>query len=219
MPGLSGPPPTPTSLAEARERRSHRPTNDAEPKLVAGEPELPYFVSELDRIAIERALADMTMPALQAQARELAIKSYSRLRKPQLIEKLRAVIQGPRAQAWAYLYKTLEPMRVVTPADGASFAMAVEALVEYIEDTRTLAREGRFWTTEGRYGTQTKRHPAIESQGKAWNRFQSMLDRFGANPAYRAKVQIAASAAANRSPWDALNDPLGELSDPNAGAS
>lgn len=209
MPKIPGPPPEPTSLAEARQRRSHRPSNASEPRLSAGEPAVPYFLGELDAAHIGRLLEGLTVDHLKQQAKALAIPRYSRLRREDLLAAIARTIPGPRKKAWEYLFATIEPMNVITPQDGAAFAMAVEALVEYIEITRALETEGRFWKTSGRYGDQVKRHPGIDAQGKAWNRFQTMLDRFGANPAYRAKVQIAANAAAGApvSPWDALDFP------------
>lgn len=184
--------------------RSHRPANDAEPQPAAGPPELPYFLKALDDEHIERLLDKLTVKQLQAHAKALNVTGYSRMRQATLVAKLLEVEQGPRTSAWRYLLRTLEPLRVVTPADGAALALGVDALVEYIELARTLEREGRYWTTLGRYGKQVKRHPALEAIGKTWGRVLAVLDRFGANPAYRARVKAAAAGESEGSPWDDL---------------
>ncbi|MFA7248085.1 MAG: P27 family phage terminase small subunit [Dehalococcoidia bacterium] len=179
------------------------------PKLVAGEPAFPYFLGELDTALVEAQLSRLTVDHLKQQAKALRITGYSRMRRETLVGAIRAVHEGPRRRAWAYLFMTLEPLKVITPADGATLALAVEALVEYVQDSLVLAREGRYRTNNTeRSGTLTKRHPAIEATRHSWHRLMAALDRFGANPAYRAKVAIAADAAKTGSnPWDALDGP------------
>ncbi len=178
---------------------------------VAGEPAYPYFLGELDAVHVEAQLQALTVERLKQQAKALKIAGYSRMKKETLIAAIGAVHEGPRKRAWRYLFATLDPLHVVTPADGATLALAVEALVEYVEDTLILERAGRYRTnvTE-RSGTITKRHPAIEATRHSWHRLMTALDRFGANPAYRAKVAIAANAAQHgTNPWDALDAPSG----------
>ncbi len=146
------------------------------------------------------------MRQLKAHAKAHGIRGYSRLRRETLERKLIELGLGPRTTAWRYLLTTLDPMQVVTPADGAALALGVDALVEYVEIAKTLQRDGRFWTTEdGRYGRQVKRHPALDALGKTWGRVLAVLDRFGANPAFRAKVKRAADSTAGGSPWDELD--------------
>lgn len=203
---MPGPPPKPSHLRVIEGDRSRRPGNPDEPKLIAGEPAFPYFLEELDAERIAHDLRRLNVDQLKQHAKALGIRGFTRMRRETLVARIVAVEPGPRQRAWRYLIETIDPMQVVTPADGAALALGVEALVEYVDVARAIEREGRFWSTEGRYGSQLKRHPGIDALNKAWNRVLAVLDRFGANPAYRAKVQIAANAAAAGSAWDALDE-------------
>lgn len=210
MAKMPGPPPKPSHLRVVDGDRSRRPANDGEPGLTAVEPAFPYFLRDLDDQHVARSLAGLTVEQLKDQCRAAGLKGFTRRRRDGLIALLAGQAEGPRVRAWRYLYETIEPMRVVTAADGAALALGVEALVEYVDISRSIEASGRFWKTTGRYGEQFKKHPGIDAQGKAWNRVIAVLDRFGANPAYRAKVQIAANKAATGDPWDDL-DGLGEV--------
>jgi P27 family predicted phage terminase small subunit len=205
MAKMPGPPAKPTNLRVVEGDRSRRPANVQEPQLTASEPPFPYFLEELDAERMARQLKVLTVEQLREQAKAAGLTGVSRLRRDALVRRLAAESEGPRARAWRYLFSTIEPMKVATAADGAALALGVEALVEYVDVTRSIEEHGRFWKTSGRYGEQFKKHPGIDAQGKAWNRVIAVLDRFGANPAYRAKVQIAANAAAQGSPWDDLD--------------
>jgi P27 family predicted phage terminase small subunit len=206
---VAKPLPVPTQLRIVGGDRSHRPPNEDEPRPSIIDPELPYFLAGLDADYVRPLLALLTVKQLKAQAKALNLKGYSRLKRADLEDRLADHVPGPRTTAWRYLLKVLAPMRIVTPSDGAALALGVDALVEYVDLARILQSEGRFWTTkDGRYGRQVKRHPAVDAIGKAWARVLAILDRFGANPAYRAKVKSAADDTADGAEWDEL-DSLG----------
>lgn len=207
MSKIPGPPPKPTHLRVIEGDRSRRPGNEREPQVMAGDPPFPYFLEELDAERIARRLQQLTVEKLRHQARALGIRGYTRMRRETLIERIANEEPGPRHRAWRYLIETIDPMKVVTHADGAALAMGVEALVEYVDVARDIEQHGRFWENQTeRSGYQIKRHPGIDAQNRAWARVIAVLDRFGANPAYRAKVQVAADRSAGGDPWDELDE-------------
>lgn len=95
---------------------------------------------------------------------------------------------SPDAKAkWAELVPELLRMKLLTVVDGDVLAAYCEAWAEFRAASKTIAEEGRTFTTEKGYVGQ---HPAVAQQRSAWAAVKSFASLFGLDPSSRSRLNV-----------------------------
>lgn len=109
-------------------------------------------------------------------------------------------------RVWDEAGPVLYRMKVLTEADGLALEQLCENYAEIVELRAVVAAEGRTQACETNAGgVMIRAHPAVAQLSDAERRFASMLDRFGLNPASRAKVSTVGDDA-NANPFANLGN-------------
>lgn len=94
--------------------------------------------------------------------------------------------------AWDALVEVLEPMGVLTVADGFALARGAEVYGEILRYQRAIKDAGSptYDATGGSGATLIRAHPAVAMLADADRRFRAWLGEFGLTPASRSKVNV-----------------------------
>ena len=85
------------------------------------------------------------------------------------------------------LIKLIEPMNVLTIADGEPLGCLAQAIYEAGEATKVLDSEGRFQKQES---GRILAHPAIVAQRSAWATIGRLSAMFGLDPSSRSSLKM-----------------------------
>lgn len=103
----------------------------------------------------------------------------------------------PRARKhWHRFLFSIRSMNVGTPVDAESLGTLCNALQEYIDATKEIAKYGLV-VLEHRYdkdgnvvGDSYKANPAVAARADSWRRANLMMQQFGLTPSSRAKLKV-----------------------------
>lgn len=102
-------------------------------------------------------------------------------------------------EAWETVTTALEPMGIVTLADGPALTVLAQAWAEWREARGTIQDEGAYYERRSEAGVVSlQRHPAVGIASDAWRRIATMLAEFGLTPSARSRLEVAVASDPGR---------------------
>jgi P27 family predicted phage terminase small subunit len=99
-------------------------------------------------------------------------------------------LPAPVRATYRRLVRILDPLRVVTVADGLALELAAAALVEHDVNARVILEQGSTYAATTEAGAVMHRaRPEQAIAADAWRRAAAMLQQFGLTPVSRSKVE------------------------------
>lgn len=119
---------------------------------------------------------------------------YNRTREPVLLSatpERPSYLSEEAGVCWDEILELLEPMRVVTLADGISLALMAEYLLQWKRATEDLKRYGRITVERDADGKplKTKTSPWVKMQIDYGVLLFRLMGEFGMTPATRARIE------------------------------
>jgi len=103
----------------------------------------------------------------------------------------------PKARKhWDRFLFSIKSMNVGTPVDAESLGALCNALQEYIDTTKEIAKHGlvveekRLDKDGNLVSTSFKANPAVQARADSWRRMNIMMQQFGLTPSSRAKLKV-----------------------------